>query len=118
MTSTTERGTLGAASDSDRAGTDAITCKYSWRVPDLWTGSLVRSVKAVAPTDHRSERGSTAPLLPLACSGDMKSGVPRISPARVDMREPMASLMRARPKSSTFSPPSLVRKTLSGFTSR
>ena len=71
-----------------------------------------------APTDHTSERPSTCPPRPSACSGAMYEGVPMAVPARVASMLESDSRMRATPKSSTFTSPVLVMKTLAGFTSR
>ncbi len=54
--------------------------------------------KSTTPTDQRSASGPTAPAL--ACSGDMYSGVPRITPCWVNL--PLACATWAMPKSRSL----------------
>ncbi|MFT3769345.1 MAG: hypothetical protein QM820_28235 [Minicystis sp.] len=71
------------------------------------------SVNIVAPTDQRSVRPSTSCHFAAACSGGMNAGVPIVAPLTVVVA--LRSLMRASPKSKTFTTPSLVRKMFSGL---
>ena len=66
-----------------------------------------------------SERVSVSSILPAACSGDMKAGVPATVPGieMVIPRSPSANVL-ARPKSRTQGTPLLATIILEGLRSR
>ena len=80
---------------------------------------------STTPKENKSLRGSSSSLR--ACSGDMYTAVPGITPTAVsESSTPLSVLVAscvafcslANPKSSTFACPPRVRKMLAGLMSR
>ena len=113
----TELGTPGRTEASGGAGLVIAASRSSFTVSASWTRRPVSAVNIVAPRAQMSVRGPTSFQRPRACSGGMNAGVP-IAPPLVIVACRIESRRRAIPKSRSFTPPSLVRKMLSGLMSR
>jgi hypothetical protein len=95
-------GTSGATIAIERALIVAAARSFACTFAPRCTVSPVSAVNIVAPSDQMSERLSTLSRDPIACSGDMKDGVPSTSPNMESLLCPARSKTRATPKSRSF----------------